>query len=165
MQKNENYMTNLNIENYFEHSSKLSSGAQPNIEQIAELKQNNFEVVVNISTQSARNAVVNEAQIVEQQNMIYVHFPVDCSNLQDFHYQAFKSILKSFDARKCFVHCGANIKSSNLIHMYQVLELGIDEENSFKQLNKIQTPEQKWFNYFKENGMIGVGEFMCLNKN
>lgn len=153
-----NNQDTLSIANFFSHASNLSSGAQPTAEQISELKENNFEVVVNISTQSARNALMNEAQIVEQQNMIYLHFPVDCSNLQDYHYETFKNILNSFQDKKCFVHCGANIKSSNLIHMYQTLELGLDEEISMKQLLQIQNPETKWFNYFKKHGMIGLEE-------
>ena len=124
----------MEIQNYFKHNQTLSSGAQPTIEQINELKRQGFEAIVNISTPSAKNAIAEEAIYVEKNGMDYVHFPVDCSNLKPTHYQIFKGIIKGFENKKTFVHCGANIKSSNLIHMYQVLEMGKSEEESLKEL-------------------------------
>jgi hypothetical protein len=58
--------------------------------------------------------------------------------------------------KKVFVHCGGNIKSSNLLHMYHVLEKGLDEAASLKILRQIQDPEEKWFNYFQKMGMKGI---------
>ena len=144
------------IGNYFEYSPLLSSGAQPSIEQLESLKKDGFDVVVNISPSSARNALSNEAQIVETLKMDYVHFPVDCSNLRPIHFNTFKGIMNGLNHKKAFVHCGGNIKSSNLLHMYHVIEQGFDETDSFKTLSKIQQPEQKWFDYFKSLGMKGI---------
>lgn len=146
----------MEIQNYFKHSINLSSGAQPTIAQIAKLKEFGFEAIINISTPSAKNAISEEAILVEKNGMDYVHFPVDCSNLKPLHYQTFKGIINGFENKKTFVHCGANIKSSNLIHMYQVLEMGKSEEESLKELCKIQNPENKWFEYFKTMGMQGI---------
>lgn len=146
----------MEIQNYFKHNQTLSSGAQPTIEQINELKRQGFEAIVNISTPSAKNAIADEAIYVEKNGMDYVHFPVDCSNLKPTHYQIFKGIIKGFENKKTFVHCGANIKSSNLIHMYQVLENGKNEVDSLNELCKIQIPENKWYDYFKTLGMKGI---------
>jgi protein tyrosine phosphatase (PTP) superfamily phosphohydrolase (DUF442 family) len=146
----------MNIQNYFQYTDSLSSGAQPTQEQIAALKNNGFDVIVNISPVSTRNAIKDEAQLVEQLQMDYIHFPVDCSNLRPLHYNTFKGIMNGLEAKKVFVHCGGNIKSSNLLHMYHVLEKGIDEKESLQTLRKIQNPEEKWFNYFKKMGMQGI---------
>ena len=146
----------MNIQNYFEHNQTLASGAQPTIDQINELKKQDFEVIVNISTPSAKNAITDEAIYVEKSGMDYVHFPVDCSHLRPTHYLTFKGIIQGFENNKIFVHCGANIKSSNLIHMYQVLENGKNEEDSLNELCKIQIPENKWYDYFKSMGMKGI---------
>lgn len=142
-------------ENFYQYSEKLASGAQPTEAEIVELKKAGFEVVFNISTSSARNSVANEASIVEKLGMKYVHFPVDCSDLQPFHYNTFKGIMNGISEKKVFVHCGANIKSSNLVHIYEVLELGKDEQESLRTLQKIQQPEDKWFDYFLKLGMKG----------
>ncbi|HOT13367.1 MAG TPA: protein tyrosine phosphatase family protein [Bacteroidales bacterium] len=146
----------MDIANYFKYNELLSSGAQPSTAQIEALKAAGFEAIVNISPVSTRNALKDEAQVVEKLQMDYVHFPVDCSNLRPFHYNTFSGIMAGLDGKKVFVHCGGNIKSSNLIHMYHVLEKGIDEAESLKTLKQIQNPEEKWFSYFKSFGMQGM---------
>ncbi|HEY4784861.1 MAG TPA: protein tyrosine phosphatase family protein [Bacteroidales bacterium] len=145
----------MNIQNYYQYNDSLSSGAQPTAEQISALKANGFEVVFNISPASTRNTIREEAQLVEALQMDYIHFPVDCSNLRPVHYNTFKGIMNGVEDKRVFVHCGGNIKSSNLLHMYHVLEKGMDETESLKTLRKIQNPEDKWFAYFKKMGMQG----------
>ena len=146
----------MDIANYFKYNDLLSSGAQPSTEQIEALKAAGFEAIVNISPVSARNALKEEAPVVEKLQMDYVHFPVDCSNLRAVHYKTFSGIMTGLEGKKVFVHCGGNIKSSNLLHMYHVLEKGIDEAVSLKTLKQIQNPEEKWFRYFKSFGMKGM---------
>jgi protein tyrosine phosphatase (PTP) superfamily phosphohydrolase (DUF442 family) len=149
-------MHNLDkINNYYAYSEFLSAGGQPTPEQLKYLKEEGFELVINISPVSARNALHNEHQITEQMGMDYVHFPVDCSNLRPFHYLMTTNLLKSAEGKKTFMHCGANIKTSNLIHMYQVLEKKMNEQDSLRILLAIQQPEEKWFRYFSEMGMQG----------
>lgn len=143
-------------ENFYQYTENRASGAQPTEAEITELKKAGFEVIFNISTSSAKNAIANEASIVEKSGMFYVHFPVDCSDLQSIHYNTFSGIMNGISDKKVFVHCGANIKSSNLIHMYDVLECGKDEYKSLQTLYQIQQPEDKWFSYFKAMGMQGI---------
>lgn len=141
------------IHNYHQYDEKLAAAAQPTAEQLAELKAQGWEVVVNLAPTTTRNALPNEASIVENLGMDYVHFPVDCSNLRPFHYQTFRGILKGVENRRVFVHCGGNIKSSNLIHMYQVLEQGVAHQTALATLKTIQNPEPKWFTYFESMGI------------
>lgn len=148
----------MNIQNYYQYSDVLASGAQPTAEQMTWLQKEGFEAVVNISPSSTRNALKEEAQLIEMLQMDYVHFPLDCSNLRPIHYQTFRGIMNGLVGKKIFVHCGGNIKSSNLLHMYQVLEKGIDEVESLKTLKQIQNPEEKWFVYFKQMGMKDLSQ-------
>ena len=143
------------IPNYYQYSERLASGAQPTADEIAELKNKSFEVVFNISTPSAKNALSDEAALAEKAGMYYIHFPVDCTELQPVHYNTFAGIMNGIREKKVFVHCGGNIKSSNLIHMYDVLVNQQDEKTSLQTLYKIQQPEEKWFDYFKLMGMEG----------
>ena len=149
------------ILNYFEYDRNLAAGGQPTVEQIHSLHSEGVNAIVNISPASTKNYLPSEAHVAELLGLIYVHFPVDCSNLKEHHYTTFKNILNSLNGKKVFVHCGGNIKSSNLIHMYRVLELGEDETESFRTLQKIQDPEIKWDDYFKSHGMQG---FSCIDE-
>jgi len=146
-------MNKISVENYFSYNNSLASGGQPTQEQLKVLKENGFEAIVNLSPTSARNALVDEAKVTESLQMNYVHFPVDCTNLQDFHYLTFKGIMNGLNGKKTFVHCGMNIKSSNLIHLYLVLEKGMNKTESEKILQSIQTPENKWIKYFAQMGI------------
>lgn len=147
---------NTKISNYYEYSDKLAAGGQPTEEQFSELHKAGFEAVINISPVSARNALTNEHQVVEGLKMDYVHFPIDCSNLQKLHYTTIRSLFNSLEGKKTFIHCGANIKTSNFIHMYSVLEKKVEESTSLKTLLTIQQPEEKWFAYFQKMGMKGL---------
>lgn len=142
--------------NFLEYNEVLSSGAQPTPEQINELKEAGYEAIVSLSPVSTRNYLKEEAELTESLDMHFVHFPVDCSNLKEMHYVTFKGILDGLKDKKTFVHCGGNIKSSNLVHMYDVLEQGRDEVESVKVLQQVQQPEEKWLNYFREFGMKGI---------
>ena len=144
------------IGNFYQYSGELAAGAQPTVDQFIDLKDDGFDVIFNISPYSTRNAIHNEGEIIEKLGMHYVHFPIDCSSLKPIHYKTFEGIMNGLKEKKVFVHCGGNIKSSNLIHMYHVIENQVDEVESLHTLKKIQNPEQKWFDYFKSFGMKGV---------
>jgi len=144
-----------NLPRFHLYSTQLASGAQPGPDHLEELKALGYDVVVNLSPASTRNALKDEAVLVETLGLDYVHFPVDCSHLRPLHYFTFAGILNGFEGKRVFVHCGGNIKSSNLVHMFQVLEGGIDERLSFQTLKTIQDPEAKWFEYFRSMGMQG----------
>jgi protein tyrosine phosphatase (PTP) superfamily phosphohydrolase (DUF442 family) len=139
--------------NFHRYDQYLASAAQPTTDQFRHLKEEGWEAVVNISPPSTRNALKEEAAIVEGLGLDYVHFPVDCSNLRSLHYLTFRGIMRGLEGKRVLVHCGGNIKSSNLIYMYQVLELGVPEAEAFATLKTIQNPEPKWFDYFEAMGM------------
>ncbi|MCU4166399.1 fused DSP-PTPase phosphatase/NAD kinase-like protein [Carboxylicivirga caseinilyticus] len=146
----------MKIFNYFEYNNTLSAGGQPTEDQIQELKNKGFEAIVSLSPVSTKNYLPNEAELTEKLGIDFIHFPVDCSQLQPIHYTTFKGIMHGLNGKKIFVHCGGNIKTSNLIHMYKELELGVNESDSLNELKRIQNPEEKWFSYFKSFGMQGL---------
>ncbi|MEI8085917.1 MAG: hypothetical protein WCG93_06850 [Paludibacter sp.] len=144
------------ILNFHQYSSTLASGGQPTEKNIETLKNAGFEAILNISLFTTANAIAKEPLMVEYADMQYIHFPIDDSNLHAFHYLTFKGILNGLGDKKVFVHCGMNIKSSNLIHMYNVLENDVEEEESLLELKKIQRPDFKWVEYFVQMGMTGL---------
>lgn len=145
----------MNIMNFYKYNDALAAGGQPSIAQIEQLKNAGYEAIVNLSPITTPNYVSSENEKVEKLGMKYIHFPVDCSNLESMHFNVFKGIMNGMKGKKVFVHCGGNIKSSNLIHAWHVVENMVEEKQSLETLYKIQQPEQKWFSYFKDLGMNG----------
>jgi len=148
-------MKTRELPRYFKIDDNFATGAQPTTEGLTLLKENGYTAVVNLSPVSTPNYLSGEGEITEGLDMAYVHFPVDCSNLQDRHYNVFSNIMKGLEGEQVFIHCGGNIKSSNLMHMYRVIEKKEEEKESLEDLLKIQDPEEKWFDYFKRFGMAG----------
>jgi protein tyrosine phosphatase (PTP) superfamily phosphohydrolase (DUF442 family) len=147
---------NISISNFIQYNEWLASGSRPKTEQIQELKNNGFEVVLNILPLTAKNPLADEDIQVKKAGMKYQHLPLDYTNVIPELYELFKSTLNSFSGEKTFVHCGGNIYSSNLVHMYLVLEKEMTETESSQYLLKIHKPTEIWINYFKSFGMIGI---------
>jgi len=143
----------MDICNYFKYSENLSAGGQPTTEQLKELKKKGVKTIVNLSPASTKNYLPKEAVLVEELEMDYVHFPVDCSNLKPSHYTMFSNILKECKDVETFVHCGGNIKTSNFIFMYKVLEERMNKNEAMAELELIQHPEEKWLKYFEAMGI------------
>lgn len=148
-------MNEKDIPRFFKVNKSFATGAQPTAAGIKLLKENGYTAIVNISPVSTPNYLSDEGELTENLNMEYVHYPVDCSNLKERHYKMFSQILNGLEGEQVFIHCGGNIKSSNLMHMYRVIEQKEDEKNSLDDLLKIQNPEEKWFDYFRRFGLAG----------
>lgn len=108
----------ITIKNFISYTQWIASGSRPTAEQIYELKQNGFDAILNIMPLNAKNPLPDEDKITERLNMKYLHLPLDFSLVTNDLYEAFKNALQKFSTNKVFVHCGGNIYSSNLLHMF-----------------------------------------------
>lgn len=54
------------IERFHRYHDGLASGAQPSVDDLAELKNTGWEVVVNLSPASTKNALADEARVLEE---------------------------------------------------------------------------------------------------
>lgn len=143
----------ITIKNFISHNQWISSGSRPTAEQIIELRQNGFDAVLNIVPLTAKNPLPDENVIVESLDMQYVHLPLDYTDVAPELYESFKNALHGLSTKKVFVHCGGNIYSSNLLHMFLVLETGMDESSSLQLVLKVHTPSDIWFRFFESFGM------------
>lgn len=128
---------------------RLATSAQPGPEDIAWLKAQGFEAVVNLSTPSARNFLGDEPRLVTDAGMAYVHAPVDCSRLEPAHYEVLRGVLAAYRDRKVLVHCAGNVKSSALVHLYRMKERGEPREPLLEELRAQGWHEPKWFEYLE----------------
>lgn len=127
----------------------IATAAQPTAEQIPWLKAQGFEVVVNLSTPTARNFVHDEARLVMDAGLAYVHAPVDCSRLEPAHYEVLRGVLAAFRGRKVLVHCAGNVKSSALVQLWRIKERGEDRARLVEELRALDWHEPKWFVYLE----------------
>jgi uncharacterized protein (TIGR01244 family) len=139
---------NAPIERYQEVDALLATAAQPRPADVAWLHEQGFEVVVNLNTPTARNFVADEARLVMEAGMAYVHTPVDCSRLEPSHYEVLRGVLDAYPGRKVLVHCAGNVKSSALVALHRHLARGEPLEPIVAELRAQGWHEPKWYDYF-----------------
>ena len=130
------------IYNYLKYDDKLSSSGMPTPEQLKEVAEAGARVVINLATSKSEGAIPNEAELVTDLGMEYIHIPVEWNkptrrNLDDF--------LHAMDAHrddKVLVHCQANFRATGFVALYRILRQGWKVEDAFQPLRRIWNPEE-----------------------
>lgn len=134
----------------------IAAGAQPKPQDIQDLHSHGYNVILNISPTNTRNYLPEEEQLAKDLGMDYHHLPIDCSNLQAQQYHDFEQILDATLSKpnaKVFIHCGMNIKSSGMLHIYRTQKLGQSKEEAAKALLETPGHEPKWTKYWANWGV------------
>lgn len=137
-------------------SPNIAAGAQPTPQDIVDLKQSGFTAILNISPSNTKNFLPAEPEIAAAQGMAYIHLPIDCSNLLKKIYSDFESTLDQALAKpgaKVFIHCGMNVKSSGMLHIYRIRKLGQTKEQAEAALKETPGHEPKWKDYWASWGL------------
>ena len=132
---------------YVEISENLSTSGQITYDQIELIKEEGFEVVINLApADESRNGL--EGFLVTQQGMSYVQIPVSWQAPAKRDLQLFFDVMKANKDRKVFVHCFANMRVSAFVYLYRTLHEGISEEEAKEDLAKIWDPYslEQWAN-------------------
>jgi len=133
------------IRAYLKISERLSTAGQIEYDQIPLLKEEGFDVVVNLAP-ARRERNLEEGFRVTEAGMTYVQIPVDWRNPSLRDLQLFFDVMKANIGRKVFVHCFANMRVSAFVYLYRTLVSGEDEIAASQDLRKIWDPatEAQW---------------------
>lgn len=125
------------ILNFLPISDTLATAGQPTPEQFAALRKDGYEVIINLAPDNASNAINNEAQVIAEQGMDYVHIPVDwqAPQLQDL--QKFFTAMEQNRGRKLLVHCALNLRVSSFVYLYRVLRESVPEPEAAVPLHEM----------------------------
>jgi protein tyrosine phosphatase (PTP) superfamily phosphohydrolase (DUF442 family) len=132
------------IRSYLPISDTLATAGQPTPEQLAAVRDAGYQVVINLAMPTSTSALPNEAQIVAELGMDYVHIPVVWRNPTSADLERFFAAMDSYQGRKVFVHCGMNMRVSSFILLYRVIRQGVPLETARKALSRIWQPDATW---------------------
>ncbi len=139
---------------FFRIDDHIATAAQPDASAFPWLAGQGFRAVLNLNGPTARNYRPDEAALAAAAGLRYVHHPVDCSRLTPALYEAFREQLAPLLADgPVLVHCAANVKSTGLMHVFRVRELGHDPERAEADLEKLPGLEPKWRAFFEQMGV------------
>jgi protein tyrosine phosphatase (PTP) superfamily phosphohydrolase (DUF442 family) len=132
------------IFNFVAVSDDLGTAGQPTAEQLQAVKDAGYDVVINLATGTTPRDLPNEAQLLAEHGVDYVHIPVvwetpTAENLRQF----FKAMDDNQD-KKCFVHCIANMRVSAFVYLYRILRQGVPEPEARATMNRLWEPNAVW---------------------
>lgn len=129
------------VRNFQEISERLSSAGQIGYDQIPLLREEGYQVVVNLAVaDSARNG--EEGFLVAQSGLTYVHIPVDWEAPRLDDVEMFFDVMQANRDRKVFVHCFANMRASAFVYLYRTLVEDVPEAEARATMVEVWDPEE-----------------------
>jgi len=132
------------IRNFVSVSEQLATAGQPSEQQLQELAQAGFEVVVNLGLLDPRYCLADEAGLSAALGMAYHHIPVDFRSPQVDDLEKFFDVMDASPNRKVFVHCAANYRVSSFIALYGQARLGWSADQADAHVRRIWDPNDTW---------------------
>lgn len=132
------------ILNYIKINELISTSGQPKKEQFELIKNQDFEVVINLALYNASNAIENENKVVTDLGMSYFHIPVNFENPALSDLKLFLNIMQALGANKVWVHCAKNYRVSAFIYVYHKYILKTPFEHIDLSIFDIWSPTLSW---------------------
>jgi protein tyrosine phosphatase (PTP) superfamily phosphohydrolase (DUF442 family) len=96
----------------------LTTSGRVSAEQLRELRAEGYDAVIDLLPESHADAVGDEARIVREQGLDYVHIPVDFEAPTHADLRAFAAAMDARATQKVHVHCAANYRVSAFYGLY-----------------------------------------------
>lgn len=138
------------IYNYKQFSPNLTTGGQPDENELHEIGRAGYEVVINLGLDGTEYSVQNEKEIIESYGIQYIHIPVSFEAPEVEKYWAFATFLKTVSYKKVFVHCAANKRVSIFMALFRVIEEGLPCRQAIEDILSIWEPSEVWENFMNE---------------
>lgn len=113
------------IKHYNRAGPRLATAGTLTPEDIAEVRNQGFDVVVN-ATPSEPDVVEAEQKLVEAQGMAYRYLPYTDEGVSDAHLAELNALLAD-DTIRVLIHCKAGSRAGALLAMHQ-LSTGVERE-------------------------------------
>lgn len=133
------------VRNFQIVDDRLASAGQIAYDQIPEIRERGYEVVVNLAiADEERNG--REGFHVAEEGLAYVHIPVDWEEPRVSDVRMFFDVMEANRDRNVFVHCFANMRASAFVYLYRSLVEGVPDEEARATMHAVWDPaeQQQW---------------------
>jgi protein tyrosine phosphatase (PTP) superfamily phosphohydrolase (DUF442 family) len=125
-------------------SAKIVTSGQPTAAALARLGAQGFEAVIYLAPPTVRDAVRDEAAIVERQGLAYVNIPIVFDRPTDADFDAFVRAMDRLRDRKVLVHCQVNLRASSMVFLYRAVVLKEPPGAAYDAVARVWSPEGPW---------------------
>lgn len=126
--------------NYKEIDACISTAGMVSAEQLACLRAEGYEAVINLLPEENQYALKGERAIVENQGVSYCQIPVDFDAPTRENYEAFCAAMANLQGRKTLVHCAANYRVTAFFAIYAHEKLGWSRQQALELIASIWRP-------------------------
>ncbi len=124
-------MTFNYIYNYLELNPNLSTSGQPTADQFRALATDGFTHVINLATSDSSSALADEAALLDELGLTYVHIPVVWDDPQPADFAAFEAAMAALpEDGRTLIHCIANYRVTGFYSLYAQKHLGWTAEEA-----------------------------------
>ncbi len=142
------------IYNFLSLSDDLGTAGQPTAEQLQAVKDAGYEVVINLAMGNTPRDLPNEAELLAEKGLDYVHIPVEWEAPTAENLSQFFDAMDASQGKKCFVHCIANMRVSAFVFLYRVLRQGAPRAEAETTMKQLLQPNATW-QTFIDNALAG----------
>ena len=132
------------IYNVHRISERLCTSGQPTEGQFQAIRDAGYKAVINLAPHDAENALANEATLVTELGLDYIHIPVDFSCPTEKDFQQFVSAMSTCSGVRLWVHCAANMRVSAFVYRYRCDVQGMNRQEARSDLRRIWEPFGVW---------------------
>jgi protein tyrosine phosphatase (PTP) superfamily phosphohydrolase (DUF442 family) len=142
------------MNNYLQLSPLLHTAGSPTPQDMRDLRASGVTVVINLALTSSPDILPDEAALVSQLGMKYIHIPVEWEAPTRQNAEDFFDAMEAYHEQILLIHCVKNMRVSAFIFLYRVLRLGWTEENARCDLLKIWEPDPTWGDFIEKMLML-----------
>jgi protein tyrosine phosphatase (PTP) superfamily phosphohydrolase (DUF442 family) len=132
------------LKNYRQISEKLHTSAQPEEGEFDAIKNAGIEIIINLARADSPNAISNEAQLVQENDMHYINIPVDFEKPDTNDLKLFFKIMNQYSDMTMLVHCAYNWRVACFIYLYRVINEKSNPEVARQDMLSVWQPDETW---------------------
>ena len=121
-------------------------------QRVATRKLDCFLLQSRVRSRFLEGAVIDEAEILNAEEVEYIHIPVDFNNPSSKDFEKFVSNIERHQGKKIWVHCAANMRVSAFVYKYRRDVLKLPHNEIVSDMKAIWTPNKTWRAFLEERG-------------
>lgn len=125
-------------------SPLLVTAGQPDRASLQRLKAEGYAAVISLAPGDTRDAVPDQAAILAEQGIEYVHIPIPWQTPEAKHLDAMAAAMQKLKGRKVLVHCQMNMRASALTFLYRAIHEKEDPAKAWGDVKPLWTPTNQW---------------------
>jgi len=132
------------IRNFYQIDKNIATAGQPTIEEFTIVKQNNFDLIINLATKDSPAAISNEESVVTDLGLDYIHIPVDFTAPAISDLQQFFEAMEQYRYKYIFVHCALNWRVASFMFLYRTIKCDSPVPEAALDLHAVWQPDNVW---------------------